>query len=109
LKGQHSGYTPGVSSLFLSVSSDVHSSGRARRSVRRPLLSACLAAISNSVVTKRVATRGSSEQYGVAPRDLLYLAAEEDPLTVLAHEHRNVFTHAKGENAQFAIALTKFI
>jgi hypothetical protein len=56
-----------------------------------------------------MATRGSSEQYGVAPRDLLYLAAEEDPLTVLAHEHRNVLTHAKGDNAQFAIALTKVI
>lgn len=38
----------------------------------------------------------------IVPRPLLYLAAEQDPLTAPLDEHRSVFAHT-GENAEFAV------
>jgi uncharacterized protein len=39
----------------------------------------------------------------IAPRHVLYMAAEVDPLTAPLHEHRDVFDSGDKHNAQFAI------
>lgn len=40
-----------------------------------------------------VVREGDETVAAIAPRYLLYLAAEEDPLTAPQHEHRYVFNH----------------